>query len=274
MGGAPGTPKPRQMVTCMFCGLTRLTSIEDVIPKWARYALDPTSSVTVRAEPGDATARMQHLVVTLHGMVCEACNNGWMHDLEEKVKPFLKPMLVNKHDADLGLMQQRDLARWAVMKVLLMEHVMRQKHPQFRAAAGYVPSKPELAWLMADACPPPRSRVWLGAFDPQGTYAVQTQARLLQSAPQPGGGGPVDSHVTTLTIGSVLLQACSAAATETTPATRGRSSPKSAGKAGYPMLWRQAALAVELCQRAAEITGQVLPGSYRPGSRTGADIRR
>jgi prevent-host-death family protein len=38
-----------------------------------------------------------------------------------------------------------------------------------------------------------------------------------------------------------------------------------AGSSGYPMLWRQAALAVELCQRAAEIAGQVLPGSYRPG---------
>ena len=41
------------------------------------------------------------------------------------------------------------------------------------------------------------------------------------------------------------------------------------GSIGYPMLWRQAALAVELCQRAAEITGQELPGSYRPGSRAG-----
>lgn len=46
-----------------------------------------------------------------------------------------------------------------------------------------------------------------------------------------------------------------------------------AGSVGYPMLWRQAALAVELCQRAAEMTGQVLPGSYRPGSRAGS-IRR
>lgn len=48
----------------------------------------------------------------------------------------------------------------------------------------------------------------------------------------------------------------------------------SADKTGYPMLWRQAALAVELCQRAAEITGQVLPGSYRPGSRAGSVARR
>jgi len=49
---------------------------------------------------------------------------------------------------------------------------------------------------------------------------------------------------------------------------------ESVGKAGYPTLWQQAALAVELCQRAVEITGRVLPGSYRPGSRAGADIRR
>jgi hypothetical protein len=47
-----------------------------------------------------------------------------------------------------------------------------------------------------------------------------------------------------------------------------------AGSTGYPMLWRQAALAVELCQRAAEITGQVLPGSYQPGSRAGSTARR
>jgi len=45
------------------------------------------------------------------------------------------------------------------------------------------------------------------------------------------------------------------------------------GSVGYPMLWRQAALAVELCQRAAEITGRVLPGSYRPGSRA-SGVRR
>jgi hypothetical protein len=47
---------------------------------------------------------------------------------------------------------------------------------------------------------------------------------------------------------------------------------ESVGKAGYPTLWQQASLAAELCQRAVEITGRVLPGSYRPGSRAGADI--
>jgi hypothetical protein len=47
-----------------------------------------------------------------------------------------------------------------------------------------------------------------------------------------------------------------------------------ADKVGYPMLMRQVALAVELCERAAEITGRVLPGSYRPGSRASTVTRR
>ncbi len=42
---------------------------------------------------------------------------------------------------------------------------------------------------------------------------------------------------------------------------------KAVGKVGYPMLWRHVALAVEM-------TGQVLPGSYRPGSRASSDMRR
>ena len=62
-------------------------------------------------------------------MVCEVCNTGWMHDLEEKVKPFLKPMLTNKHGVYLDIMQQHDRGRWAVLKVLLMEHVMRKQCP-------------------------------------------------------------------------------------------------------------------------------------------------
>ena len=199
-------PKVRPMVTCIFCGLHRLASIEDIISKWIRYALDLKSSVTIRAEPTGATARTQHLVVTLRDMVCEACNTGWMHDLEEMVKPFAKPVLTNKHGIDLNVMQQRDLARWAIMKVLLLEHYMRKQDPQLRTMPGYAPSGPELAWLMKEVNPPPRSRVWLGAFDAENRFVVTTQARLLTSAPVAGGSDPVPAHMTTLTIGCILLQ--------------------------------------------------------------------
>jgi len=42
---------------------------------------------------------------------------------------------------------------------------------------------------------------------------------------------------------------------------------------GHGRCGKAVRLAVELSQRAAEITGQVLPGSYRP-SRAGSDIGR
>lgn len=45
------------------------------------------------------------------------------------------------------------------------------------------------------------------------------------------------------------------------------------GEVGYPARWRHASLAVELCQRAAELADGELPGSYRPGSRA-SKVRR
>jgi hypothetical protein len=129
-----------------------------------------------------------------------------MSRLENRVKRFLEPMLINEHGVTLDEAQQRDLARWAVMKVLLMEHAMRQRRAHLRSITGYAPTEPELAWLYTDDEPPPRSRTWLGAFDARGRVMVSTQSRLLTSAAAPSGADPVTAHLTTLTIGYVLLQ--------------------------------------------------------------------
>jgi hypothetical protein len=197
----------QRLVTCIFCGLRRTASEEDVISKWIRRTLSPATEVILRAEPTGAVSRLQHLTVTLQNMVCQTCNNTWMSRLENRgVKPFLEPMLTNEHAVTLDETQQRDLARWAIIKVLLMEHAMRQRRAHLRSIVGYAPSDPELAWLYGNDDPPPRSRVWLGAFDPQGRVLVSTQSRLLTSAPSSGEAAAVPAHMTTLTIGHVLLQ--------------------------------------------------------------------
>jgi hypothetical protein len=49
-----------------------------------------------------------------------------MSRLENRgVKPFLEPILTNERALTVNETQQRNLARWAVIKVLLMEHAMR-----------------------------------------------------------------------------------------------------------------------------------------------------
>jgi hypothetical protein len=87
----------------------------------------------VEIEVNSALAkRWPNLYVKLDRTVCIDCNNGWMSDLEKQVKPYLGPMLVNEHSVDLDAEQQRDLARWALTKILLLELSIRQQHPHRR----------------------------------------------------------------------------------------------------------------------------------------------
>lgn len=192
-------------VTCIFCDQRRNGSDEHVISQWVRERLNITSSVTTLVEPSGEQHVDPFWTVKLRRTVCEDCNNGWMHELEDKVSPFLGPMLVHEGSVDLDAEQQRDLARWAVMKVLLLELAMRQQHPRRRPTHGYTPSEPELAWLYGKEEPPPRSRVWLGAFDGQNRLPGKTQARLF-GVPMPDGTTTLPAHVTTLTIGQVIFQ--------------------------------------------------------------------
>lgn len=193
-------------VTCIFCGLRKPGSREHVIPRWVRDCFNIQSEVTIEVAAVQVR-RWPNLYVKLDRMVCADCNNGWMSDLEQKVRPFLGPMLVNQHSVDLDTDQQRDLARWAIVKTSLLELSIRQQHPGRRTKLGYTPSGPELAWLHANPDPPPRSRVWLGAFDAQGEITVSTMSMQFSTPGASGETGPLPSHVTTMTVGYVLLQA-------------------------------------------------------------------
>jgi hypothetical protein len=129
-----------------------------------------------------------------------------MSDLEMRVQRYLKEMLLNCGSVTLDGIMQRDLARWAVIKVLLLERAMRQQGDRHRSTAGYEPSEAELAWLYAHPDPPPRSRVWLGAFDARRHVLATTEARNITSMPSPSGRPLIAAHLTTLTLGYVLLQ--------------------------------------------------------------------
>lgn len=113
------------MTGCVFCGAPA-NSKEHVIPQWLSKGpredipgiyqksvvdLDGTILRDVRHRFGDITVKC----------VCTTCNNGWMNDLEEGVRPFLLPLILGTDEfvVILDRKMQSDLAAWA-MKTIMM----------------------------------------------------------------------------------------------------------------------------------------------------------
>jgi hypothetical protein len=179
-------------VTCVFCGERKPEVTAPVIPRWARERLGVSADVTREVTSSGPKRSDPDLTVALRRTVCQDCDSGWMHTLEDKVSPFLGPMLVH-----------------------------------------------ELAWLYAKDAPPPHSRVWLGAFDAQHKILMTTRAKLLSAVEAAEGAGFLPAHVSTVTIGYVLLQVYSidyvAADARSLPAFDG--SPPQPFVRALPRIW-------------------------------------
>lgn len=52
--------------------------------------------------------------------VCHTCNTRWMHKLEDRASPILKPIILGEHRV-LSTYQQEIIARWAVKTALVLE---------------------------------------------------------------------------------------------------------------------------------------------------------
>jgi hypothetical protein len=113
---------------CVFCSddSARLTD-EHVFADWItdfyaeRAGKLPYGTVEIGTSSGEPrqfrTVPFQQVVK----IVCAKCNNGWMASLEGRVKPYLSKMLVGQ-DVRLRSNAQRDLARWCLKTVMVMEH--------------------------------------------------------------------------------------------------------------------------------------------------------
>jgi hypothetical protein len=187
---------------CIFCGSTKQPSREHVVSTHTRHAFNFSGSVStfVGDDPNPRNVAQQ-LAVVLTKTICEPCNNQWLNQLEEKVRPFFHQMMLNAGTVTLDATMQRDFARWATLKAMLIERCIRKKPLQARPTDGYDGSKVELAWLANKDDPPPWSRVWLGSFDAKNNVALTHACALSQAD---GSGTP--AHVTTVTWGYTVFQ--------------------------------------------------------------------
>lgn len=172
------------MTRCVFCD-REAKSGEHVIPRWLGEPLKDSHAVapgmrriglTHRYTPPagrDAEAREWSTpgpdLVT--NEVCGQCNNGWLAELEERVKPTLGK-IVRGEPTTLLSDDQPAMAAWCYKTVLLMQLVRPGK---FR----FIPHE-RYSQLHRDRRPPNDARLWLGAtaVDGQVVHEATMEARL------------------------------------------------------------------------------------------------
>jgi hypothetical protein len=109
-------------------------------------------------------------------------------------------MALEARKTEINPSEQALLATWATKTALLFEFAARQHYSGARPYEGYEASEAEMAWLIERLEPPPRSRVWLGAFDARNVINSRHEACLIHLP------NSLDAHVTTLTVGYVAFQ--------------------------------------------------------------------
>lgn len=117
--------------TCIFCSGNGKLSKEHLWPEWIRGRLLAKHDEKYLNEiySGEAKQEMSlklskeqngSLASLKFRVVCESCNNGWMSQIEENVKPFFSRALSSSiQNVDESM--QASIANWIAMKIMVAE---------------------------------------------------------------------------------------------------------------------------------------------------------
>jgi len=115
---------------CIFCAAPA-SSKEDAWPLWLLRQIRTNVPARIDAERGTQPLRSWRVVgagLTVR-FVCAPCNNGWMSELENRVKPIVLRLLDNT-GTNLTVEEQTTLAAWAVKNAMVFE-ALRIGQPWF-----------------------------------------------------------------------------------------------------------------------------------------------
>lgn len=170
---------PREVDKCIFCG-GRPTNWEHVWSRWSHKYLPKGKRKWYALHATAFDDRTDYKIVKHAGdphdwqvkCVDEACNNGWMRELENAARPFMVPMLTGDNSRlYLGKKQQTILAAWIALKTMIQEHAPfgdRISHPSQLRRMYTRRLAPETGW-----------RIWIARFDVPGADKLWNSHPML-----------------------------------------------------------------------------------------------
>ena len=178
------------MRQCVFCE-NKANSREHIIPGWILNQLGDGKGpfhLTLGKKPTVPLATPERKAK----VVCSTCNQGWMHKLEDTVKPIISPPL---HDISLRLdiAQQHTAAKWAVKTAIIHNAAVRDSPNCL--------SRTACEQLRAHI--PRGTAVWLGRFSHPGAIASTGLDVWLGIGNVPEA---VHVHITTVVVGHLAIQ--------------------------------------------------------------------
>jgi hypothetical protein len=193
-------------MVCIFCGQDRKRSREDVFARWM-HPLFPLlgeteymRSLVTHSSSEEHRRPASKAIDVIVRDVCEPCNNGWMCQLEEQVKPILAPMLLDQ-PRSLTAPEQHLLATWATKTALTMQGA-NIGGKRFTPAAEY-------RWFHEYVTPLPNAHVWLCRYGGQGNWPLSVHQWGMTmrppGAPIPQPSDPVNGYSVVYAIGPVVF---------------------------------------------------------------------
>jgi hypothetical protein len=121
------------MRTCIFCD-SPVNSKEDAWPLWLVRQFGNSEKGIVEGQRGRQVPRIWRAgkFPLRTGNVCKNCNNGWMSDLENRVKPIMERFFLHEK-VSLNPSDQLTVAIWICKNAMVYE-TLRQKTSCFFTA--------------------------------------------------------------------------------------------------------------------------------------------
>ena len=191
---------------CIFCG-DRASTKEDAWPLWLMRLFPANLTGTMDAQRGRKVLQSWQSIgpkLTVK-YICARCNNGWMSQLEQQVKPIVEAIF-SQESVLINSRQQAILGAWAVKNAMVLE-ALRPAQPWF-----YLPS--ERISLKETLYPPAQTYAWIAkCVEYNGSYSIASNLAGIANELT----SQVSGYVTTMGFGPLALQVLSMRLPESVP---------------------------------------------------------